>query len=201
MDESKKQGNVQISEDKTEMSVSPYGDLGPNARTSSSKLSASQSFSKGLHYWEVEVGGCESWAVGIMEINRGRGIQTSSVSQENNSWILECEGGDLSALHNNEFSRVKESSVQTLGVFLDCDKGKVKFYNVNTGCILHSFAARFKHSVCPVFSISSQKENTSRLKLCNLIYKEEQQYDSANVSVTSESLLDEDMASSSESSI
>lgn len=186
LDESKKHGNIQVSEDKTEMSMSPSGALSPNALTSWSKVWASQSFSKGLHYWEVAVGGCESWQVGVMENTPVKGIQTKPVSQEKNSWILEREGGELSVQHNNDFTRVKENNIETLGVFVDCDKGRVKFYNVNTGCVVHSFTTRFKHAVHPVFSIQPQKDNMMRLKICNLIHEDAVQYDSTNASVSSE---------------
>ncbi|KAK3540826.1 hypothetical protein QTP86_002369 [Hemibagrus guttatus] len=198
LDESKSQGNVQISEDKTEMSLRPVGGLSPQSPWKSTR--ASQSFKKGLHYWEVAVGGCESWAVGLVENSRVNGIQTLSASHEKNVWILECDAGELSVLHNNDFSRVKESNIETLGVFLDCDKGRLKFYNVNTGSILHSFIAQFRHSVFPMFRMRAQKDSIARLKICNLIEKDDTEYISSNNSLTSESLNEEDMDVSSESS-
>lgn len=182
------------------MSVNPLGSLSFNARIPWSKMWASQSFSKGLHYWEVDVGACKSWAVGVTENKRAKSSQRQSGGQEKNSWILECDEGELSVLHNNDSSRVKESNIQTLGVFLDCDKGRVKFFNVNTGCILHSFITQFKNSVCPMFSICPQKDSSARLTICNLIQKAEEQYDSGNVSMASESVADEDMELSSQSS-
>ncbi|KAF5901204.1 E3 ubiquitin-protein ligase TRIM39-like, partial [Clarias magur] len=178
LDESKEEENLQISEDKTEMSVCPSDNLSHTFRSSWINQQASQSFSKGPHYWEVDVGGCESWQVGIVEQSQGKGIHILALSQERNSWVLECDGGELSALHNNEFSRIKESNVQTLGVFLDCDKGQLKFYNVNTGCIMHSFTAKFKHSVCPVFSMRPQKDSMARLKICNLLEHDDSTLDS-----------------------
>lgn len=198
MDESKKPGNVQISEDKTEMSVSPSGDLSPSSHSSWNNMQASQTFDKGLHYWEVAVGDCESWAVGVVAHSRVKSIQNQAVGQEKNSWILECDGGELSVLHNNDFSRIKENNIQTLGVFLDCDKGRLKFYNVNTGCILHSFIAQFKHSVCPIFSIRAQKDRTARLKICNLVHIDDEHYDNSDISMTSEMSAEENMESSSD---
>ncbi|XP_053468042.1 E3 ubiquitin-protein ligase TRIM39-like [Ictalurus furcatus] len=198
LDESKNQGNVQISEDKTEMYVSPSSGLIQTARWNNTQ--ASQSFSKGQHYWEVAVGGCESWAVGVVENIQVKAIQTLVPGHQKNSWILECDGGDLSAIHNSDFSRVKGSDIETLGIFLDCDKGRLKFYNVNTGCIVHSFIAKFKHSVCPLFCIRGQKDSMARLNICNLINKVDAQLDSASTSMTSETPIEEDMELSSESS-
>ncbi|XP_053343457.1 tripartite motif-containing protein 75-like [Clarias gariepinus] len=191
LEESKEEGNLQISEDKTEMSVCPSDSLSYTSRLSWINQQASQSFSKGLHYWEVDVGGCESWQVGVLEQSRGKGIHILAVSQERSSWVLECDGGELSVLYNNEFSRVKESNVQTLGVFLDCDKGQLKFYNVNTGCILHSFIAKFKHSVCPVFSMRPQKDSMARLKICNLIDNDDSTLDTNAYETVSEEGIDE----------
>ncbi|KAG7317666.1 hypothetical protein KOW79_018703 [Hemibagrus wyckioides] len=198
LDENKAQGNVQISEDKTEMSLSPVGGLSLQSPWNSTR--ASQSFKRGLHYWEVAVGGCESWAVGLVENSRVNGIQTLSAGQEKNMWILECDGGELSVLHNNDFSRVKESNIETLGVFLDCDKGRLKFYNVNTGSILHSFIAKFSHAVFPMFRMRAQKDSIARLKICNLIDKNDVEYISSANSMTSESLNEEAMEVSSQSS-
>ncbi|MCJ8745752.1 hypothetical protein PDJAM_G00133960 [Pangasius djambal] len=200
LDQSTNKGNVQISEDKMEMSVSPSDSLGLTARSSWCTMRASQSFSEGLHYWEVAVGGCESWTVGVVEQSRVKGFQTQAAGQEKNLWILECDGGELSVLHNNDFSRVKETNIQTLGVFLDCDKGRLKFYNVNTGSILHSFIAQFKHSVCPMFRIRAQKDSMARMKICNLMHKDDRQYDSVNTSIISEMPIEEAMEMSSESS-
>ncbi|KAM9436663.1 tripartite motif-containing protein 75-like [Clarias gariepinus] len=200
LDESRKQEYVQISEDKTEMSRCPSDNFSLTARSSWVNQQASQSFSNGMHYWEVDVEGCESWQVGVVEQSEGRGIPSAALSEEMSSWVLECDGGELSALHNNEFSRVKESNVQTLGVFLDCNKKRLKFYNVNTGCIMHSFIAKFKHSVCPVFSMRPQKDSMARLKICNLTDNDYRQSDSALFSETSETVSEESSEMSFESS-
>lgn len=196
MDESKVQGTVQISENKTEMVLNPLTGL----QTSWNSVRATQHFKRGLHYWEVAVGGCESWAVGVVEHSRLRGIQRQAAINEKNMWILECDGGELSVLHNNDFARVKESNIETLGVFLDCDKGRLKFYNVNTGSIVHSFIAQFKHDVYPMFRMCAQKDSIARLKVCNLIDKDNSQYTSTDSSETSETPNEEDMELSSESS-
>ncbi|KAI5092145.1 hypothetical protein C0J45_17776 [Silurus meridionalis] len=146
--------------------------------------------------WEC----CESWVVGVVE-NRGKGVQTEpAIKEQKNSWILECEGGELSALHNNEFSRVKETKIETVGIFLDCDKGRLKFYNVNTGCVLHTFINQFKHAVSPTFSIQAQHDSVARLKICNLVHKSEERFDLPDTSVISESQNEEAMELSSVSS-
>ncbi|XP_060755927.1 tripartite motif-containing protein 75-like [Neoarius graeffei] len=197
LDESKKPENVQISEDKTEMSVNPSSNIGLSSQSPWNSMQASQTFDKGLHYWEVAVGDCESWAVGVVEQSRAKRIQIQAKDEKTNSWILECDGGELSVLHNNDFSRVKESNIQTLGVFLDCDKGRLKFYNVNTGFILHSFFVQFKGSMCPVFRIRAETEKMAHLKICNLIHIDEH-YDNSDISMPSEMSSEENMESASD---
>ncbi|XP_046689688.1 tripartite motif-containing protein 75-like [Silurus meridionalis] len=200
LDESRTHTNVQISENKMEMSVNPTGIQRPANPAPWRTALASQKFSKNSHYWEVAVGGCESWVVGVVE-NRGKGVQTEpAIKEQKNSWILECEGGELSALHNNEFSRVKETKIETVGIFLDCDKGRLKFYNVNTGCVLHTFINQFKHAVSPTFSIQAQHDSVARLKICNLVHKSEERFDLPDTSVISESQNEEAMELSSVSS-
>lgn len=197
LDESKAQGNVQISEDKTEMSLSPLGGLNSHALWHSTR--ASQSFKTGQHYWEVAVGGCESWAVGVVENSRVNGIQIQAAGHEKNMWILECDGNELSVLHNNDFSRVKENNIETLGVFLDWDKGRLKFYHVNTGSILLSFFAQFRHFVYPMFRIRAQKDRVARLKICNLVDTNDGKYSNTDTTVASETLSEKTIEISSDS--
>ncbi|KAM9436799.1 tripartite motif-containing protein 75-like [Clarias gariepinus] len=199
LDESKTPKYVQISEGKTEMIVCPPDDLSHTACSSWINVQASQSFSKGLHYWEVYVGGCEIWQVGVVEQRQSKGPQSPALSQEKSSWVLECDSDELSALHSNNFSRVKESNVQTLGVFLDYDKGRLKFYNVNTGCIMYSFIAKFKHSVYPLFSIRPQKDSIARLKICNLLDHDDRESDTTPDPETSEAVSEEGIEMTSES--
>ncbi|XP_062841688.1 E3 ubiquitin-protein ligase TRIM39-like [Trichomycterus rosablanca] len=188
LDHNKKQGKAQISEDGTEMWQSArYGPpYGANSTAWSSVL-ASQSFNKGLHYWEVSVGDSKNWLVGVVDHNlKGSVGSLESLGRNKSSWVLECEDDEISAVHNDSFSEVKDNDVHTLGVFVDCDKKRVKFYNVSTGLIMHSFNAQFKHSVWPVFSIRSQDGTTARLKICNLVTGDTGPDDADAVSITSQ---------------
>uniref|UniRef100_A0A4W4E8Q1 B30.2/SPRY domain-containing protein n=1 Tax=Electrophorus electricus TaxID=8005 RepID=A0A4W4E8Q1_ELEEL len=125
-------------------------------RAASANILASQSFTTGKHYWEVDVGGSQNWSVGVAVHNKIKNGVDYYLGNNKRSWVLESDEGDLRARHDNNVSIVKEASVQRLGVFVDCDKGRVRFYDVSTGNVLHTFIIRFKGAVCPAFSLRDQ---------------------------------------------
>lgn len=170
LDENKKQGKAQISKDGTEMWLrirkeAPAFGISP----AWTRVMASQSFKKGLHYWEVSVGGSKNWMVGVLSHNLKSSLALEDLGHNKTSWILECEDDEISAVHNDSITEIKDHGVHTVGVFVDCDNKRVKFYNVSTGLIMHSFNAPFRNSVWPVFSVRTQVGVTPRLKICNLI--------------------------------
>uniref|UniRef100_A0A3B1ICF0 Tripartite motif-containing protein 60-like n=1 Tax=Astyanax mexicanus TaxID=7994 RepID=A0A3B1ICF0_ASTMX len=141
---------------------------------------ADQSFSTGQHYWEVEVKGSQSWAVGVVEQSwKEKGVKQLNhcLGTDRVSWALQSHEGELTALHKDESSQVKDCSVHRLGVYIDLSKGKgqMKIYNVSTGLMLHSFSAPFKKPVCPAFSLRATTSSTAQLKLCR-ITQDNQQY-------------------------
>ncbi|KAI1889257.1 hypothetical protein AGOR_G00177280 [Albula goreensis] len=129
---------------------------------------ASQSFTEGRHYWEVRVKDTESWTVGVVE--KGwvkKGIQ-QALGQDKLSWALQMDGDSLAALHNDETIMIREGEIEQLGVFLDFKKGRLQFYNVHSGSVLHTFGAKFKN-VYPAFSIDAQNGKVSQMRLCPLM--------------------------------
>ncbi|KAI1889258.1 hypothetical protein AGOR_G00177290 [Albula goreensis] len=129
---------------------------------------ASQSFTEGRHYWEVRVKDTESWTVGVVE--KGwvkKGIQ-QALGQDKLSWALQMDGDSLAALHNDETIMIREGEIEQLGVFLDVKKGRLQFYNVHSGSVLHTFGAKFKN-VYPAFSIDAQNGKVSQMRLCPLM--------------------------------
>uniref|UniRef100_A0AAY5F2L3 B30.2/SPRY domain-containing protein n=1 Tax=Electrophorus electricus TaxID=8005 RepID=A0AAY5F2L3_ELEEL len=102
-DPDEKHKDLTISEDKTQVFLRGSSTKhSKDRRAASANILASQSFTTGKHYWEVDI-------------------------------------------------KNGEASVQRLGVFVDCDKGRVRFYDVSTGNVLHTFIIRFKGAVCPAF--------------------------------------------------
>lgn len=145
---------------------------------------ANESWKDGRHYWEVDVEKCHSWAVGIVELDRGNQLPEKAsqrnLGQDKRSWMLESQDGDLAVRYNNHLDIVKEQDVKRLGVFLDMTKNKnqLTFYNVGRNVALHTFYPRFKKNVFPAFSLSNAAHEVQSLVLCNLELKQHTESDS-----------------------
>ncbi|XP_035382318.1 tripartite motif-containing protein 75-like [Electrophorus electricus] len=168
-DPDEKHKDLTISEDKTQVFLRGSSTKhSKDRRAASANILASQSFTTGKHYWEVDVGGSQNWSVGVAVHNKIKNGVDYYLGNNKRSWVLESDEGDLRARHDNNVSIVKEASVQRLGVFVDCDKGRVRFYDVSTGNVLHTFIIRFKGAVCPAFSLRDQAYSTAQLHICRL---------------------------------
>ncbi|XP_077609169.1 erythroid membrane-associated protein-like [Crocuta crocuta] len=89
-----------------------------------------QFFSKGKHYWEVNVKNKIKWTLGICKdsvCRRGEII----VSPETGFWTM-ClkRSNDYQALANPQITLHLEESLEIIGIFLDYEAGRVSFYNV-----------------------------------------------------------------------
>ncbi|XP_007260188.2 zinc finger protein RFP [Astyanax mexicanus] len=141
---------------------------------------ADKSFNTGQHYWEVEVEGSQSWSVGIVYedwLKNKENQLNHPLGRDCSSWALECDEGDLVALHSDEVSAVKSCSVSRLGVCVDYDKGKLKFYDVNSAKCLHVTGFDPSKPVHPAFSLrKTGLKKTSSLTICKLFPSSENRY-------------------------
>ncbi|XP_076868408.1 tripartite motif-containing protein 14-like [Brachyhypopomus gauderio] len=168
-DQDNKHKELTVSEDKTQVSLRGLSTKHTkDTRALSANILASQRFSKGQHYWEVDVTGSKNWSVGVVLHDKSKNGVNRQLGKDKRSWVLESDEGELTALHDNEVRRVKEASVQRLGVFVDCDKGRLNFYDVITGNKLHMFITRFKGSVCPAFGLGAQANSIAQLLIYSL---------------------------------
>ncbi|KAL6462957.1 hypothetical protein MHYP_G00293790 [Metynnis hypsauchen] len=129
---------------------------------------AVQSFSEHQHYWEVEVGGSQSWAVGVVEQDWEKNGLHRPLGRDKESWALESDEGDLMALHGDELRGIKDPGIHRLGVCVDQDKSRIKFYNANSGKLLHVFFTKFKSAIYPAFSIRNTGHRIQKLTICKL---------------------------------
>ncbi|XP_072475643.1 probable E3 ubiquitin-protein ligase TRIML1 [Notamacropus eugenii] len=101
-----------------------------------------QSFSSGIHYWEVEVTGMTEWEVGICK---------DSINRKGNPPLLPGEVfslktfkvGDNFCLANSLIGgnfHIKKP-IQKIGIFLDYESGHISFYNVTDGLLIYSISA------------------------------------------------------------
>ncbi|XP_030051232.1 E3 ubiquitin-protein ligase TRIM39 [Microcaecilia unicolor] len=112
---------------------------------------ASESFSSGRHYWEVEVGDKTGWGLGICKdsVSRKGGI---TPSPENGYWVLWLRDGDKYWASTSPWSRLFLMRPQAVGIFLDYEAGKVSFYNADTKSHLFTFNDTFTEKLRPYFN-------------------------------------------------
>ncbi|XP_066540733.1 zinc-binding protein A33-like [Hoplias malabaricus] len=116
-------------------------------------LLGSESFGPGTHYWDVDVGRCEEWALGVCKESAHRGDQflVSGV------WRVWFSSGVYRAdsSENRYILLPVKQKQQIIRVHLDWDRGKISFYNPVTKTQLHTFKHKFTERLCPTFSCGS----------------------------------------------
>ncbi|XP_068960949.1 probable E3 ubiquitin-protein ligase TRIML1 [Petaurus breviceps papuanus] len=129
---------------------------------------ATQSFTSGRHYWEVEMGNKREWEVGICK---------ESVRRKGNPFNLP---GDICSLAAFEFgncfwiwSQYHDISlsqpIHKVGIFLDYERGHVAFYNATEGTLIYSTPNNaFQGPVYPCFSpcFAKGKNSSGPLYIC-----------------------------------
>ncbi|XP_048880827.1 zinc-binding protein A33 isoform X1 [Brienomyrus brachyistius] len=103
-------------------------------------LLGQEGFTHGRHYWEVEVGLKTAWRVGVAREDVYRG-EMDSCTTANGLWTLALKGGIIQACTEPCPTPVKAAVRPTrIGVFLDCEREEVSFYNAITMTSLFSFS-------------------------------------------------------------
>ncbi|XP_014015338.2 zinc-binding protein A33 isoform X1 [Salmo salar] len=99
-----------------------------------------EGFITGRHYWEVEVGHKTAWRLGVAREDVHRGEMDSS-GTSNGLWTLSLKGGAILACTDPKPTKVPVSIRPVrIGVFLDCEKEEVAFYNAVTMTPLYTFS-------------------------------------------------------------
>ncbi|XP_027948411.1 butyrophilin subfamily 2 member A2-like, partial [Eumetopias jubatus] len=110
-----------------------------------------QFFSKGRHYWEVNVKKKEKWTLGICKHSIRRQGEII-VSPETGFWTL-ClnRSKDYQALANPRITLHLEESPEIIGIFLDYEAGRVSFYNVTNLTHIYTYKECFTEALRPYF--------------------------------------------------
>ncbi|KAK6324981.1 hypothetical protein J4Q44_G00043230 [Coregonus suidteri] len=100
-------------------------------------------FSPGQTYWEVVVQSSwkHTWYVGVATTDAVKHKAVVPLNAGNGFWILSYKKGNgycVSADPPTPLSGIK--NLETLGVFLDCDRQKLSFYDADSEVHLYSFA-------------------------------------------------------------
>ncbi|KAJ3615072.1 hypothetical protein NHX12_018640 [Muraenolepis orangiensis] len=129
---------------------------------------ARQGFTSGRHYWEVNVGDKTDWDLGVASraINRKGKI---TVSPAHGFWFLSLRDRTDYAFRTEPATPLVTSlRPSRVGVFVDCDKGQVSFYDVEAKALIYTFVDTFGDAVHPFFSPCTNKSghNNAALIIC-----------------------------------
>ncbi|XP_018429888.1 PREDICTED: E3 ubiquitin-protein ligase TRIM39-like [Nanorana parkeri] len=106
----------------------------------------SRSFSSGRHYWEVDVGGPDSWIVGMCypSMERKGGMQ-SVIGWNKKSWGLDRGDDQYWVIHDsNKIPLPTNISSNRVGIYLDYEAGRISFYDLCDPIRhLHTFTSTF----------------------------------------------------------
>ncbi|KAK5921768.1 hypothetical protein CgunFtcFv8_019101 [Champsocephalus gunnari] len=102
-----------------------------------------QSFTTGRHYWEVEVGRKTAWRLGVARADVPRG-EMDATGTSSGIWTMAMKGGSVVACTDPEPTKVNVSSrLVRIGLFLDCEKEEVSFYNAVTMSPIYTFSMEY----------------------------------------------------------
>ncbi|XP_057691266.1 zinc-binding protein A33 [Corythoichthys intestinalis] len=99
-----------------------------------------EGFSVGRHYWEVEVGNKTAWRLGVARADMPRG-EMAATGTSSGLWTLALKNGDILACTDPTPAKVNVPlSLSRVGVFLDCEREEVSFYNAENMSPVYTFA-------------------------------------------------------------
>ncbi|XP_066196667.1 E3 ubiquitin-protein ligase TRIM7-like [Sylvia atricapilla] len=129
---------------------------------------ASEGFSAGRHYWEVEVGDGESWVLGAARESVRRKEKVDFAPEEG-IWAvgLNWKGKNwdqYQAFTSPETPLSLCERPRKIGVYLDYEGGWVAFYNADNMAPIFTFTAAFSEKIFPFFWLFYVG---SSLSLCN----------------------------------
>lgn len=129
-----------------------------------------QVFTTGRHYWEVEVGHKTAWRLGVAQEDVPRG-EMAATGTSSGLWTLALKGGSVFACTDPKPTKVNVSvRLVRIGVFLDCEKEEVSFYNAVTMAPIYTFT--MGTVMVPLFPFynpcdTDDGKNTAAIKIFN----------------------------------
>lgn len=127
-------------------------------------------FQAGRHYWEVDVGRRSRWFLGacLEAVARTGPVHLSPAS---GYWVMglwnHCE---YFVLQPERVALTLRVPPRRVGVFLDCEAGKLAFFNVSDGSHIFSFTDTFSGPLCAYFRPRAPdgSEHSGPLTICPL---------------------------------
>lgn len=121
-----------------------------------------------LFLCQVDVRGKTDWDLGVASrsVNRKGKI---TVSPTHGYWFLSLRDGTDFAFRTNPSTNLTVSvRPSRIGIYVDCDKGLVSFYNVEAKLLIFTFTGSFPDPIHPFFSPCTNKsgQNEAPLTIC-----------------------------------
>ncbi|KAM9024641.1 E3 ubiquitin-protein ligase TRIM7-like isoform 1-T1 [Ara ararauna] len=128
----------------------------PKRFTGSPSVLGSKGFTAGRHYWDIEVGQGDSWAVGVAVESVQRKDSLSRALEK--IWALRLDWNhQYTALHMPPTPLELNQELRKIRVHLDYEGGQVTFYNAENMMQILQFNATFTEKVFPYFWLWSQE--------------------------------------------
>ncbi|XP_043534043.1 nuclear factor 7, brain-like isoform X1 [Chiloscyllium plagiosum] len=115
---------------------------------------ASQGYTGGRHYWEVDVGSCTFWVLGVARESVPR-CGKLQLDPQAGVWALELRWQDgYKALSSPPTYLAPTVKPKKLGIYLDYEGGWLAFYDAGDMSHLYTFRDTFREKLYPYFSTS-----------------------------------------------
>ncbi|XP_078289518.1 LOW QUALITY PROTEIN: butyrophilin subfamily 1 member A1-like [Panthera onca] len=124
-----------------------------------------EQFSAGRYYWEVQVGHRKTWNLGVCLESldwMGRILK----APQHGLWALELYKKGFWALAFPRVHLHPSGPLHRVGVFLDCDAGRISFYSMGNGSFVYAFSGlSFSAPLRPFFCLWTH--DPSPLTICS----------------------------------
>ncbi len=126
-----------------------------------------EGFSSGCFYVEVQVKGRTEWDLGVARESVNKG--TIYLTPENGYWIVGRRNEKYHARDSNDYSLSLSVDPQTVGVFVDYEKGLVSFNDVESSSHIYTYTnLSFKQKLYPFVCLGYQcNVNSTSLIICD----------------------------------
>uniref|UniRef100_A0A672LZN4 E3 ubiquitin-protein ligase TRIM39-like n=1 Tax=Sinocyclocheilus grahami TaxID=75366 RepID=A0A672LZN4_SINGR len=111
----------------------------------------SEGLGSGRHSWDVEVGDCSEWALGVVKESVQR-KEWFPPSPERGMWTICLYGGEYSARSATSAPLTLKKKPQKIRVQLDWEAGRVMFSDAGDNSLLYKYKHKFTEQVFPYFS-------------------------------------------------
>ncbi|XP_007173541.1 butyrophilin-like protein 9 isoform X1 [Balaenoptera acutorostrata] len=131
-------------------------------------------FSTGRHYWEVHVGRRSRWFLGACLAAVPRAGQ-ARLSPAGGYWVMGLWNGcEYFVLDPHRVALTVRVPPRCVGILLDCEAGKLSFFNVSNGSHIFTFTDTFSGTLCAYFRPRAHdgSEHPDPLTICPLPVRE-----------------------------